>query len=423
MIARYITLRLLTWVADINLTKLVPELDTTASDIVTHQRDALLSRKDLAQKTKDFRKLDDTAKLAEFKGLLKGSILKEIVHEPDANSLAAYQSFIDLITSHGKTTSSAFLQVYSSVSEAPDPYPLLEASVEALLVSEDTLPRLISENEHLQENVANLTDQLDASERQLEEERAARKRLEDNRVHTLKEVESSWKAVIEEKNGNWEARERSLEEKIESQDRLLSELKASYEVSQRLGHAREGEESSQQISASAAELEIVSSDLDRTSQRLAEVEARNEQLRIELAQLSSDSQQNPTTEDDPVNARLRSENSSLIRKLDTAKLDRDSETRKVESRIRNLEKDVQSLRRDKEELRERIHSWRDYADIKRELEIFKVSLLDISYQRQITNYISQLSFQLSMMKRCQKQQRVTRKLSANFTPDQTTRLA
>lgn len=56
---------------DINLTKLVPELDTTASDIVTHQRDALVSRKDLAQKTKDFRKLDDTAKLAEFKGLLK----------------------------------------------------------------------------------------------------------------------------------------------------------------------------------------------------------------------------------------------------------------------------------------------------------------------------------------------------------------
>ena len=56
---------------DINLTKLVPELDTTASDIVAHQRDALLSRKDLAQKTKDFRKLDDAAKLNEFKGLLK----------------------------------------------------------------------------------------------------------------------------------------------------------------------------------------------------------------------------------------------------------------------------------------------------------------------------------------------------------------
>ena len=57
---------------DIDLSKLIPELDYTASDIVSHQRDALISRKDLAQKTKDFRKLDDPAKLGEWKGLLKG---------------------------------------------------------------------------------------------------------------------------------------------------------------------------------------------------------------------------------------------------------------------------------------------------------------------------------------------------------------
>ena len=57
--------------ADIDLTKLVPELDTTATDIVAHQRDSVIFRKDLAQKTKDFRKLDDVAKLVELKSLLK----------------------------------------------------------------------------------------------------------------------------------------------------------------------------------------------------------------------------------------------------------------------------------------------------------------------------------------------------------------
>ena len=62
-----------TKLVDVDLTKLVPELDTLATDIVAHQKDALLSRKDLAQKTKDFRKLDDAAKLAETKSLLKGS--------------------------------------------------------------------------------------------------------------------------------------------------------------------------------------------------------------------------------------------------------------------------------------------------------------------------------------------------------------
>ncbi|KAI4210845.1 MAG: hypothetical protein LQ351_006340 [Letrouitia transgressa] len=339
---------------NINLTSLVPELDTTASDIVSHQRDALLSRKDLAQKTKDFRKLDDAAKLGEFKGLLK-----------------AYQTFIDLITNHGKTTSSAFLQLYSSISEAPDPYPLLEASVDALLLSEDTLPKLTAENEHLQKNITNLTSQLNASEHQLEKEREERRKLEDSQNSTLRDVESSWKAVIEEKQGNWEAKERSLEEKVESQDRLLSELKASYEVSQRLGHAGESDPSSRQISASAAELEIVSSDLDRTSQRLAEVEARNEQLRVELAQLSSNSQRKVDAEEDPVNARLRSENSSLIRKLDAARLEKDTEARKLDNRIRAIEKDAQSLQRDNNEMRQRMHSWRDYPDIKRELEIFK----------------------------------------------------
>jgi len=50
----------------------VSKLDTTASDVVAHQRDSLVQRKDLAQKTKDFRKLDDAGKLGEYKGLLKG---------------------------------------------------------------------------------------------------------------------------------------------------------------------------------------------------------------------------------------------------------------------------------------------------------------------------------------------------------------
>ena len=284
----------------------------------------------------------------------------------------AYQNFIDLLTTHGKTTTSAFLQLYSSISEAPDPYPLLEASVDALLLSEDTLPKITSENEHLQKSIAKLTQQLDNSDRQLEEERAARKAIEDSRDLKIREVESSWKAVIEEKKDNWEAKERSLEEKVESQERLLNELKASYEVAQRLGQSGDSEIEARQHSASAAELEIVSSDLERTSQRLAEVEARNEQLRLELAEASSNTQRKTATEEDPNNARLRSENSALLRKLDNLKLEIDTETRKRESRIRALEKDTQMLERDREALRERVQSWRDYNEIKQELEIFKV---------------------------------------------------
>jgi len=70
----------------VDLTNLVPRLDATASDIVSHQRDSLVQRKDLAQKTKDFRKLDDAGKLGEHKGLLKGTYDRGLVAECKADS-------------------------------------------------------------------------------------------------------------------------------------------------------------------------------------------------------------------------------------------------------------------------------------------------------------------------------------------------
>ena len=291
--------------------------------------------------------------------------------------IPAYQTFIDLLTNHGKTTSSGFLQLYSTLSEAPDPYPLLEASVDSLLVSEETLPRVISENEHLQISISNLTQELDAAEKDLEHERFVRKQLEESLDNKSQEIQASWQAVLEEKKDNWEAKEKNLEEKIEDQERLLNEIKANYEVSQRLEHDH-GDSESQRASTTAAELEIVSSDLERTSHRLAEVEARNERLRIDLAQASTGKSKPSNNEEDPSLSRLRSENASLMRKLDSSRIERDSESRKWDNRIRSLERDIHAFQRDKEELRERLQKWQDYPEIKRELEVFKVCLLSIA---------------------------------------------
>ncbi|KAI4639354.1 hypothetical protein J4E93_009182 [Alternaria ventricosa] len=338
---------------NIDLTTLIPQLDTVASDLVAHQRDTLTQRKDLAQKTKDFRKLDDASKLSDIKGLLK-----------------SYQNFIDLISNQSKTVQAAFFQVYSPLSEAPDPYPLLEASVDSLVTSEELVPKLTSENERLQKTVAKLTTQLDDSDKKLEEERTARKALEDSRDSKIKDVEASWSAVLNEKQDNWESKEKSLEEKVENQDRLLKELKASYEVSQRLGQGEASEEEGGR-GATAAELEIVSSELERTSHRLAEVTARNEQLRLELAQSASAPAQQVAVEDDPAFLRLRSENSSLLRKLENARFEKDSERTRLETETRSLEREIKSLRSEKEALREKVQKWGDYENVKQELEVLK----------------------------------------------------
>lgn len=241
-----------------------------------------------------------------------------------------------------------------------------------MLLAEDTLPKITEENKHLQENVTNLTTQLDDAESKLQNERKTRKDLEENLEKRVKEVETSWTAVLDEKTDNWEAKEKTLEDKLEKQERLLTEMHASYEVNQRLGKNGD-EQEAQRNQVSSAELEMLHADLDRTSARLAEVEARNEQMRLELAQAKSSAQQQPETnlEDDPGYMRVRSENQSMIRKLDAARVEKEGLKRELDGKLRSIEREVNALKEERDTLKTKVQKWSDYDDIKQELEVLK----------------------------------------------------
>nr|POF03447.1 protein casp [Quercus suber] len=343
-----------TWRA-LGLTGLVRSLDVTAEELVAHQKDSLVQRKELAQKTKEFRKLDDAGKLGEIKDLLK-----------------SYQTYIDALTTNSKSVQSAFMQAYSPLSEAPDPYPLLEASIDSLITADEVMPRLEQENEHLKKQVSKLDAQVEETEKQLEEERSKRQSFEGGQEDRIKEVEESWREVVKEKEGNWEAREKSLEDKVDNQERLLKELKASYEVSQRLD--RSGEESADVggNTASAVELEIVNADLEKANVRLAELQSRNEQLRVELAQsVGSQAHRNTAVEDDPSYLRLRSENTTLIRKLESARYQKDNEMSAVDGKLRAIEREMMSFKTERDNLQARVQKWSDYEELKRELEMLR----------------------------------------------------
>lgn len=225
----------------------------------------------------------------------------------------------------------------------------------------------------MQSSVSQLTSQLEETESKLESERSARKELEEGLATQVKEVESSWAKVLDEKEDNWAAKEKSFQDKVENQDRLLNEIKASYEVSQRLDHANESGDDGSRGMVTSAELEMVNLDLERTSARLAEVEARNEQLRIELAQAASQvpNQTASAVEDDPAYLRLRSENSSLLRKIDAARIERDSRIRDIEAKLRGLEREITLLNEERDALRAKVQKCTDYEDIKQELEVLK----------------------------------------------------
>jgi len=225
----------------------------------------------------------------------------------------------------------------------------------------------------LQATVANLTSQLEEAESQLEQERSSRQSSQSSQDTKIKEIEASWNAVLKEKQDNWDAREKSLEGKVENQDRLLKELKASYEVSQRMDKAED--DSSNTLGASQQELDLVNQELEKANLRLSELQGRNEQLRLDLAQSTanqSSSQTAVSVEDDPSFLRLRSENSQLLRKLDSQRYEKDSEKSKWDSSIRSLERELDSLKQDRESLKRKLDKCSDYDEVKQELDMLKV---------------------------------------------------
>lgn len=74
--------------------------------------------------------------------------------------LKAYQTEIDNLTRRGKLSETSFLNVYKLLSDAPDPYPLLDAAVDQTVkvaearMLESELDRLRDENQELKRKVA-----------------------------------------------------------------------------------------------------------------------------------------------------------------------------------------------------------------------------------------------------------------------------
>lgn len=249
---------------------------------------------------------------------------------------------------------------------------MLEASVESLVISEDTLPKLTEEKDALRKRLDKITSQLEDTEKRLSDERAARSKVEQDQERLTKELESFWAKVLQEKQDNWEAKERLLEEKVENQDRLLKELKANYEVTQRLGQNAENE-TSWQGGPSATELEMAHTDLEKTTSRLADMEARNERLTVELAQAAAQSQSSRSSvvRDDPAFQTLQLENSALLRRLDATRQDKNAEKHEWESRLLQIERQKRQMSTEIENLKLKVDKSADYDDVRRELDMIK----------------------------------------------------
>jgi len=330
-----------------------------------------------------------TRKVGQTNGKDCSNVMHKIneIKKITTNISTAYQLFIDHLTTQKKATETSFLAIYSALSEAPDPYPLLEATIDNLVSSED-VTRLTSENSALRNTISRLTSQISHLETRLEEQKREQEKKDRERAEDVSKAEGVLRGVLDERTRNWEAKEKGFLEKISDLEGLVREVKASYEVAQRMGRhgdspANDGKRGKEdRVGSNLAELEIVSRDLERTNLRLAEVEARNEQLRLELAnatalsadgaQATKESQQADDEDDDPQVLRLQNENWALMKKLDLAKEQIEDDKRELGRKIKILERSLEEAKGDKIALKAKVDRWGDYEEVKRELEILKV---------------------------------------------------
>ncbi|KAF8739623.1 CASP C terminal, partial [Rhizoctonia solani] len=338
---------------DIDLSELQKSLDTQGLEIVDNQKESVVGRKSLADKTKDFKKLPEEEKPEAFKGLLK-----------------AYQNEIDALTKRCKSSDNAFLGVYKLLAEAPDPYPLLNSVVDMMVKVSDAeerqaeLKNLREENAELKRQVTDLADAKKKADT-LEE------KMDTMIESRISQKETELNATYDEKLKNYEDREQDLQRQLDLTRSQLKDLRASHDTSQAklLDHSQRQD---QEVDAKLAEMDLISADLERANSRVAAVERRNEILRAEIENLRTGSDSVQRTQ--ALEAQLAESDAEAQRlRLAFEELKKSTSETIVaaEKKIAELEKEGRIKGTETDNLKNRLKQYADYDEIKRELGIMK----------------------------------------------------
>ncbi|GAN09984.1 Golgi membrane protein [Mucor ambiguus] len=339
----------------IQLSNLQRELDQQGLAIVEKQKDGLVSRKKLAEQTREFKKIPDEEKLQKFKPLLKG-----------------YQAEIDNITKRTKYAENAFLTVYKLLADAPDPAPLFEIAVDqsAKMVDNTSLQ---NENSYLKEQLQKANEsikRLETTEKTnlelVQKVSALEESLTERKSKDTSEKEQEMKDQYSDKIKQLKEREYDLQKQLNQALDQLTDLRQSHDDTQAelIGH---GQKYDEEVVGKLAELDIVTMDLERANGRIIQLEKKNEDLKEEMAKLHESKDSTEGNE----SAQHDAEVTKLIKDVETYKdMFQKTETR-LSKKIKELTAENKGLSEERENLKNKMKHFDDYDEIKRELQIMK----------------------------------------------------
>ncbi|CUS24707.1 LAQU0S18e02432g1_1 [Lachancea quebecensis] len=328
-----------------NLPELQRQLDESVLTVKELETKSFTSRKALASETKQFKRLDEEHKLAQVNKVIK-----------------QYQQEVDSLTSRSKFSEEVLLNLYSKLSETPDPQPLLVAS---------------SQQSHSEEEITALKDSITELEHKLSKHadydkiRARLLDLEQNSAKTLskrlsakeQEVNSKW----QEKERNWSDREKELVKQLEIARDTNKVLEG------KLSQSVDGDDNSADMHGRySAEHDLLLQEVQSSQVRIMDLERRNEELSGSLAKATSQEEQDSEIKVKSLKINeLESENALLSASLERERNLLKSNVKDREGRINKLEQQLDALQDDLNKKARKLEVYADYDSIKKELTALK----------------------------------------------------
>ena len=338
--------------AQIDLSTVQKRLDEQGIELRSEQKQSLANRRNLAQKTKEFKKLDDTQKLADIKHLLK-----------------LYQNEIDALATRHKKAESYFFGFYRVIAEAPDPKPLLQLSLSAV---SDHLNRgnQSEEIERLKEELAKKADYDLLKQRLLKIEQSSAETLSSR----LKDQENLHRALIDEKESNWRNIESQHENHLAALRSTIEELKTSNEVArlQLRSHNEQIDQSIPSTASAMVEVNLLTREVETWKKRVFELEKRNETLRGDLTASMNDASESSVREEYKKKiSNLERENVILLANIKQAREKLEASLKENEAKMNLYANELQQKSEEIKSLREKTEMLDDYEEIKQELHLMR----------------------------------------------------
>lgn len=340
--------------AKADLTNLQKELDADVIEIKDKETLSLNSRKSLATETKKFKKLEPEEKLNSVNKIIK-----------------QYQHEIDNLTQRSKFSEKVLFDVYEKLSEAPDPQPLLQSSLEKLGKVDDS-KELKEKINYLEDKLAKYADYESLKSRLLDLEQSSAKTLAKRLTAKTQEINSTW----EEKGRNWKEREADLLKQltnVQEQNKAL-EFKISKNIDIEGNGNKDGypENNQKEVSTRIAEYNLVTQELETTQARIYQLEKRNEELSGALAKATSEAEKETElhTKELKLN-QLESENALLSASYEQERKSTSHSINELKEQLNSIMAESESYKSELETVRRKLSNYSDYNKIKEELSALK----------------------------------------------------